>query len=99
MRVFGALMLTLLGACTSTGVVPIDRDTYLIAKRTVPFGILPPAYAKADIYREANGFCAGQGMALGTVSFRATSSDFSDPAVVSLEFRCLLGGFKNWDLP
>lgn len=47
----------LLPACSSTGVVPMDSGTYLIAKRSAQVGFGPPDGVKADVYREANEFC------------------------------------------
>ena len=53
--VFLALVLT---GCASTGVVPMDKDTYMVAKRSAQFGFGPADGVKADVYREANDFCA-----------------------------------------
>ncbi len=81
-----ALVLT---GCSSTGVVPMDKDTYMLATRSAQAGFGPPIGAKADVYREANDFCAKQNKKLETVKLDMTNSGFARPASVSLEFRCV----------
>ena len=43
----------LLSACSSTGVVPMDKDTYMVSKRSAQVGFGPANGAKADLYDEA----------------------------------------------
>src|SRR5438309_7057323 len=40
--------------CSSTGIVPMDRDTYMVSKRSAQVGFGPPLGVKADVYEEAN---------------------------------------------
>ena len=84
--VFLALVLT---GCASTGVVPMDKDTYMVAKRSAQFGFGPADGVKADVYREANDFCAKVNKKLETVKLDMTNSGFARPASASLEFRCV----------
>ena len=58
MRYIFILVAFILVACSSTGVVPMDSGTYMIAKRSAQVGFGPPDGVKADVYREANDFCA-----------------------------------------
>ena len=51
--VFLALVLT---GCASTGVVPMDKDTYMVAKRSAQFGFGPADGVKADVYRRQTTF-------------------------------------------
>jgi len=81
----------LIEACTSTGVVPMDRDTYMIAKRSAQAGFGPPVKAQAAVYREATAFCANQNKKLETVKLDAQDSGFARPGSVSLQFRCVAG--------
>lgn len=83
--IFGAFMLT---ACSSTGVVPMNSGTYLIAKRSAQAGFGPPDGVKADVYREANDFCAKERQNVETINLEVTNSGFARPGNVSLQFRC-----------
>jgi hypothetical protein len=83
-----ATMLTL-AACSSTGVVPTDGDNYMVSKRSAQVGFGPADGAKADIYREANDFCATQNKKVKTVSLEMTDSGFARPASASLLFQCM----------
>lgn len=74
--------------CQSTGVVPMDSGTYLIAKRSMQAGFGPPDGVKADVYREANVFCAKENKGVETVNLQVTNSGFGRPGNVSLNFRC-----------
>lgn len=89
MRTYPAILLLALTACTSTGIVPIDRDMYILSKRSAQVGFGPADGAKADIYREAYDFCAKQNKKVETVSLQMTDSGFAKPASASLQFRCV----------
>ncbi len=75
-------------ACTSTGVVPMDNDTYMIGKRSAQVGFGPPEETKADVYIEANEFCKKQSKGVETIKLEVTNSGFARPGSVSLTFRC-----------
>ena len=75
--------------CSSTGVVPMDKGTYLIAKKSAQVGFGPPIAVKGEVYREANDFCAMEGKAVETIKLDETHSGFARSAAVSLEFRCV----------
>ena len=51
-------------------------------------GFGPPDGVKADVYREANEFCAKEGLEVETVDIEVTNSGFARPGNVSLTFRC-----------
>lgn len=78
----------LLFACASTGVVPMDNGTYMIAKRSAQAGFGPPVGAKAAVYREANAFCRKQGKTVEIILLDVTDSGFARPGSVTLQFRC-----------
>jgi hypothetical protein len=44
----------ILCGCASSGIVPMDRGTYLITKRSGQVGIGAPVGSKAQVYKEAN---------------------------------------------
>lgn len=76
-------------ACASTGVVPMDKGTYLIAKKSPQVGFGPPIGVKGEVYTEANEFCAKDGKSMETIKLEETNSGFARSAAVSLEFRCV----------
>ena len=88
MRYILAIAVVMLVSCSSTGVVPMDSGTYMIAKRSAQAGFGPPNGVKADVYREANEFCAKQHKTVETVNLEVTDSGFARPGNVSLQFRC-----------
>ena len=75
--------------CANTGVVPMDKGTYLIAKKSPQVGFGPPVGIKGEAYTEANAFCAKDGKAVETIKLDETNSGFGRAAAVSLEFRCV----------
>ena len=77
-----------LSACSSTGVVPMDKGTYMIGKRSTQAGFGPPNGTKADVYQEANEFCAKQQKTVSTVNLDVTNSGFARPGSVELIFAC-----------
>jgi hypothetical protein len=82
------LLVIMMVACSSTGVVPMDSGTYMIAKRSAQVGFGPPDAVKADVYREANDFCAREQKGVETINVEVTNSGFARPGNVSLYFRC-----------
>ena len=88
MRYLLVLLVFLLAACSSTGVVPMDSGTYMIAKKSAQVGFGPPDGVKADVYREANEFCAKENKEVETINLEVTNSGFAKPGNVCLTFRC-----------
>lgn len=78
-----------LSACASTGIVPMDKGTYLIAKKNPQVGFGPPIGIKGEAYTEANEFCAKEGKKVETLKLDETNAGFARSAAVSLEFRCV----------
>ncbi len=76
-------------ACASTGIVPMNSGTYLIAKKSPQVGFGPPIGIKGEVYSEANEFCAKDGKFVETLKLEETNSGFARAAAVSLEFRCV----------
>ena len=77
-----------IASCSSTGVVPMDAGTYLIAKRSAQAGFGPPDGVKADVYKEANEFCAREDAKVKTLNLDITNSGLARPGNVSLTFSC-----------
>lgn len=84
-----ALMLILAG-CSSTGVVPVDRDTYMVAKTSPACGFRSADGTKAKLYREANKFCAKKNRQIETVEVTGRNGiPFARCASAELRFRCV----------
>lgn len=80
----------LVAGCASTGVVPMDKGTYLISKKSPQVGFGPPVAIKGEVYSEANQFCATKdGKAVETLKYEETNAGFARSAAVALEFRCV----------
>jgi hypothetical protein len=90
MKTLLVILALALTGCSSTGIVPMDRDTYMVAKKSHQFGMGPPVGAKADVYSEANEFCARQGRKVETVTLEMTNSAFAREGSVTLQFRCVV---------
>ena len=81
-----------LAGCSSTGVVSTGSDTYMVAKSGGGPGA-SGAEMSADLYREANAFCAEQKKQF--VRINVTEQDnkpFVRLANSKLEFRCVTEG-------
>lgn len=89
MRLLCVLALLTLTACSSTGVVPMNKDSYLISKKSAQVGFGPPIGIKGEVYTEANDFCTKEGKAVETLKYEETNSGFARSAAVALEFRCV----------
>jgi hypothetical protein len=82
-----------LAGCSSTGVVPADRGSYLISKQSAAGVFGTPEGVKADIYREANEFCGRTGQAVETVNVEAKPAiPFVRQGSASLQFKCVPKG-------
>ncbi len=81
------LMLALSG-CSSTGVVQTDGGRYMIAKKSAQVGFGPPIGVRAEVYQEANNFCAQQNKTVETINLELTNAGFARSAAATLEFRC-----------
>ncbi|MGH7604116.1 MAG: hypothetical protein ACRENK_08990 [Gemmatimonadaceae bacterium] len=79
-----------LAACSSTGIVPADRDTYIVSKQSAAGVFGTPDGVKADIYQEANDFCSKSGKAVETVNLEVKGAiPFVRTGSASLQFRCV----------
>lgn len=83
------LTIIFLPGCASTGISPMNKGTFYISQmRSMP-GIGPATGAKADIYKEANEFCAKQNKHVETVKLDMVNAVFARPGSASLEFKCV----------
>ena len=91
MIIVGAIFL---GGCvtlftTSTGVVPIGQDTYMISRTEKGF-IGSSSKVKAEAMKEANQFCESQGKKIHVVSTSQKDMvPFTSDAQAEIQFMCL----------
>ena len=78
----------LLSACSSTGVIPIDKGSFMIGRRSAQAGFGPPSGTKADVYQEANEFCTKEHKTVKTINLNVTNTGFGRPGNVELIFNC-----------
>lgn len=77
-----------IAGCSGPGVVPMGRDTYMIAKDG-SFTTFGGGAVKAELYQEANAFCENKGKQLMPVNEAARDSGYGRYANAELQFRCL----------
>lgn len=78
----------LIAGCSGPGVVPMGRDTYMIAKDG-SFTTFGGAAVKAELYQEANTYCEKKGKQLMPVKEASRDSGYGRYANAELQFRCL----------
>lgn len=78
----------LVSGCSGPGVVPMGRDTYMIAKDG-SFTTFGGGAVKAELYQEANAFCESKGKQLMPVKDASRDSGYGRYANAELQFRCL----------
>lgn len=90
-----AIVLALSG-CTSSGPIPIGKDTYMISKQSAGGIFVAASSIKAEIFREANTFCASQNKSMQIVA------DYQQSAVpgrsmpeAEIQFMCLAEGDRD----
>jgi hypothetical protein len=90
-----------LNACAShTGVVPIGRDTFMIAKQQVT-GFPGLGNMKAEIIAEASQHCAAQGKEIQIVSTQETQPPYilGNYPRSEIQFMCLSAGDRELQRP
>ena len=93
MRKFSVLLLPVLVACTTTtGVVPIGQDTYMVGGSGKSPGGFSGAEVKAAAFREATQFCASQGKKMQVVNTNERDMSFGVNATAEVQFMCLFDG-------
>lgn len=89
MRSLFFLTISVLAGC-STGVVKMDKDTYMISEKAAGCGFATAGGQEADAYRKANEFCAEKGMVVETISSDSKGGvPFARCASANLKFKCV----------
>jgi hypothetical protein len=97
MKFYYVLAVIFCAGCSSTGIIPMDKDVYMISNRSAKIPFTAANDEKADAYRQANEFCAKQGKSVETIKLDMISSGFIRAASAALEFRCVLVGANKPD--
>lgn len=79
----------IVAACSSTGPVPISKDTYMISKQSAGGMFVQPASIRADIIREGAAFCMKSGKEFQIDSFRDTTAFPGRLPASEITFMCL----------
>lgn len=87
-----AIILLILAGCQSTGVIPMDGDSYMIGKKDGSLGVGVSLSNKADVYREANTFCREKGLEVKTLQVTTMPSRPGQLGSTELQFRCVKPG-------
>ncbi len=86
------LVLVALAGCSSTGVIPVDRDSYMIGKKDGSPGLGVSLSNKAEVYQEANAFCAAKGLDVETLNLVVTPAALARLGSTELRFKCVPKG-------
>lgn len=93
-RIFAFLILAIgfLAGCSSTGVIPMDRDSYMIGKKDGTPGLGVSLSNKADVYKEANEFCSKKNLEVETLRITTTPARPGVLGYTELQFKCVQPG-------
>jgi len=84
-----ASIVLLLGCTTTTGVVPIGKDTYMVSGSGKSPGGYSGSDVKAAAFKEATAYCAGLGKHLQILHTDQRDMSFGKNATAELQFMCL----------
>jgi len=87
-----AMVAVVTAGCQSTGVIPMDQDSYMIGKKDGSPGIGVSLTNKAEVYREANIFCREKGLEVKTLYVTTTPAMPGRLGSTELQFRCVPPG-------
>lgn len=82
----------LVSGCQSTGVIPMDQDSYMIGKKDGTPGLGVSLSTKADVYSEANDFCRAKGLEVRTLQVTTTPARLAQLGSTELHFKCVAPG-------
>lgn len=86
------ISINMLIGCASTGIVPLDQDSYLVAKKDGAPGIGVSYTVKAEVYQEAREFCNKQNKDVKTLSIKTIPAAPGRLGSSELIFKCVKKG-------
>ena len=78
--------------CTSTGVIQIDKDAYMIGKKDGAPGLGISLTNKAEVYKEANEFCSAKNLEVETLRVVTEPARPAQLGYTELQFKCVPRG-------
>ncbi len=78
--------------CASTGVIPMDQDSYFIGKKDGEPGVGVSYTVKAEVYKEAIAFCNKQGKEVKTLESKTIPARPGQLGSTELRFKCVKKG-------
>jgi len=78
--------------CQSTGVIPMDQDSYMIGKKDGTPGLGVSLSNKAAVYQEANDFCQAKKLEVKTLHITTTPAMPGQLGSTELQFKCIQSG-------
>ena len=88
-----------ISGCSSTGVIPVDGDSYMIGKKDGSPGLGVSFANKAAVYREANEFCQARSRVVKTLQENTTPARPGQLGSTELQFRCVPPGTPGEAVP
>lgn len=90
--VSSGFIFSILAGCASTGVIPMDQDSYMIGKKDGSPGLGVSLSNKAEVYAEANSFCRSKGLEVQTLNVVTTPAALAQLGSTELHFKCVAPG-------
>lgn len=87
-----AMVAVVTAGCQSTGVIPMDQDSYMIGKKDGSPGLGVSLTNKGEVYREANTFCQAKGLEVRTLRVTTTPAMPAQLGSTELQFKCVPPG-------
>ena len=78
--------------CQSTGVIPMDQNSFMIAKKDGTPGLGISFSNKAAVYKEATEFCRTKGLEVKTLRVETSPARPGQLGGTELQFKCVLPG-------
>jgi hypothetical protein len=78
--------------CQSTGVIPMDQNSFMIAKKDGTPGLGVSFSNKAEVYQEATNFCKAKGLEVKTLRVETTPARPGQLGGTELQFKCVAPG-------
>lgn len=86
------LATSMLFGCASTGIIPLDQDSYMVGKKDGAPGLGVSLNNKAEVFREANDFCRAKGLEVKTLQITTTPARLAQLGSTEIHFRCVAPG-------
>ncbi|ADL56031.1 SHOCT domain-containing protein [Gallionella capsiferriformans] len=93
----GSVILT--GCATTTGVVPIGEDTYMLSKSDNSRPFISGSEVKAAVMKDANKYCSDINKKFQVVNTHENSQSFGVVASAEVQFMCLNSGDNQLSRP